>query len=144
MNENRKSYSTRQKDLILNCLRENRQRHLTAEMIVDDLKDRGEPVGQTTVYRNLEKMVKDGMLLKFAAPGGMHACYQYLESPEDHLNHHHLVCVGCGQLIHLSCGHIDELTAHIQEEHGFHLDSFKTIFYGCCESCAAKGEARCT
>lgn len=131
----RKTYNTKQKNLILSCLHENQGRHVTVEMIIDYLKDKNESVGQTTVYRNLDKLVKDGVVLKFAAPGGMGACYEYLEQLQSHLNHYHLVCVECGQTIHLHCNHIDQLSAHIQEEHHFSLDGLKTILYGRCESC---------
>lgn len=134
----RKKYNTKQRDLVLSCLRENQDRHVTVEMIVDYLNGKGDPVGQTTVYRNLDKLVQDGIVLKFTAPEGLRACYQYLEQPGDHLNHYHLVCIECGQMIHLNCNHIDRLAAHIREEHCFNLDIFKTVLYGRCESCVVK------
>ena len=134
----RNSYQTKQKDLILSCLSENKNRHVTVEMIVDFLKGKGEPVGQTTVYRNLDKLVKEGRVLKYAVPGGMRACYQYFNDPENHLHHYHLVCTECRQLIHFNCNHMDQLSTHMQEKHHFSLDNDKTILYGRCESCTLK------
>ncbi|MGI6005278.1 MAG: Fur family transcriptional regulator [Christensenellales bacterium] len=130
----RKSYNTKQKNLILSCLRENGDRHVTVETIMDYLKNRGETVGQTTVYRNLDKLVRDGAVIKFTAPQGMHACYQYLE-PGEHPDCYHLICTSCGHMTHLDCRHINVFTAHMQQEHGFHLDSARTVLYGRCERC---------
>ena len=138
MLERKHSYQTRQKELILSCLKENADRHITAEMIVSFLKDRGEPVGQTTVYRYLERLIQDSRVMKFAGPEGACACYQYVEQPENHRNHYHLVCVGCGRMIHLDCNQMDVLRKHMLSEHRFVLDSLKTILYGRCESCSGK------
>ncbi len=133
-----KSYQTRQKELILSCLKDNASRHVTAEMIVGHLRGQGEPVGQTTVYRHLERLVQDHRVMKFAAPEGASACYQYVEQPENHRNHYHLVCSDCGRMIHLDCSQMDGLQKHMLNEHRFELDSFKTVLYGRCEGCAGK------
>jgi len=134
----RKSYHTRQRTLILSCLRENGDRPMTAEMVVAALRGRGEPVGQTTVYRNLDKLVREGVVLRLMAPEGASACYRYLGQPDARTNRCHLLCTGCGQMVHLTCNQIGRLTAHMQQEHGFSLDSFSTILYGRCESCAVR------
>ncbi len=133
-----KSYQTRQKDLILACLADNAHRHVTAEMILGYLKEQGEPVGQATVYRHLEKLVLDNRVMKFTAMEGASACYQFAEPAENAKNHYHLVCSGCGRMIHLDCGELDGLQKHMLDEHHFVLDRFKTVLYGRCESCAVK------
>ena len=132
------SYQTRQKELILTCLKDNADRHVTAEMIVGYLKEQGEPVGQTTVYRCLDRLAQDNRVMKYAAPEGASACYRYVEQPENHRNHYHLVCVGCGRMIHLDCSEIDGLQKHMLAEHQFVLDNLKTVLYGRCESCTGK------
>lgn len=33
-----------------------------------------------------------------------------------------------------------ELLAHIREEHGFRVDSGRSILYGLCRECAAQGQ----
>lgn len=128
-------YKTKQRDLILSCLQENKGRHITVEMIMEYLKAKGEPVGQTTVYRSLDILVNEGMVFKYNVPEGMGACYQYAEQA-DCTNHYHLTCVQCGQLIHLQCEFFDKLSKHIHSEHSFQIDSFKTVIYGHCSRCA--------
>lgn len=119
----------------MSCLRENKHRHVTVEMIADYLMDKGDSVGQTTIYRNLDNMVKNGAVLKFIAPEGMYACYQYLEQNDDHPDGCHLVCTDCGRMTRLDCNYLNQFTVHILEEHGFNLDSARTILYGKCQRC---------
>ncbi len=128
-------YQTRQKELILACLRENAHRHMTVDMIVAGLRDQGEPVGQTTVYRHLERLVKDNQVMRFVGVEGASACYQYLTQDENHKSHYHLVCSDCGRMIHLNCREMDELREHMLLDHRFILDSCKTVLYGRCEEC---------
>ena len=49
------SYNTRQRELILDYIKKNAKKHLTADDIADALKS--ENVGKTTVYRYLEKLL---------------------------------------------------------------------------------------
>lgn len=48
----------------------------------------------TTVYRNLEIFVKDGIATRFSL-GGDEALYEYAKEP-----HHHAICVDCDKVIH--------------------------------------------
>ena len=132
-----RGYQTRQKERILICLKENTHRHMTADMIVAGLRDQGEPVGQTTVYRHLERLTQDNQVMRFAGAEGAPACYQYIERPESHQSHYHLVCSDCGRMIHLGCHQMDDLREHMLREHRFILDSCKTVLYGRCEDCSS-------
>ena len=49
--------------------------------------------------------------------------------------HVHLRCLRCGALEHLDCGFIRRMEAHIEKEHGFTLDSGRTVLYGLCGRC---------
>lgn len=131
----RKHYKTKQRDVILSCLAENKGQHVTVAMIMDYLKEKGESVGQTTVYRNLELLVNEGVVFKYSAPEGMGACYQYAEQSEDCLKHYHLTCIQCEKLMHIECKMFDELTKHLSKEHKFRIDNFKTVLYGYCDNC---------
>ncbi len=131
-------YNTRQGELILNCLKEHMDEHVTADMIFGYLKAQGSSVGQTTVYRNLDKLVKEGNVVKYAGAEGMGACYQYVSHDHSCTTHYHLVCTQCGQVIHLHCDYLDEMTAHLLDHHQFSMDKFKTVIYGLCRQCEAE------
>lgn len=53
-------------------------------------------VDLTTIYRNLELFVKDGVVKKLNL-GDEEAVYEYAEE-----GHHHAICVGCDRVIHFS------------------------------------------
>lgn len=129
-------YHTRQRDMIVTCLKEHREQHVTVDSIMAYLKAQGASVGQTTVYRNLDKLIREGAVMKYAGAEGQAACFQYVDCAEECAAHYHLVCVDCGQMIHLQCEYLDEMTAHVLEHHQFSIDRYKTVIYGLCNRCA--------
>lgn len=128
-----RSYNTKQKDEIIAAVRERGDGHFTAEEICLSLKENG--VGLSTVYRHLDRLVKDGVLRKYVSGAGESACYQLLGGCGEHF---HLKCVVCGKLEHLSCSHLDGIRHHVLEEHGFSVDPGRTVFYGVCAACKEK------
>ena len=50
-----------------------------------------------------------------------------------------------GALLHVDCGLMQSLTAHIAEEHGFALDPRETVLVGVCARCSGmkKEEETC-
>ncbi len=135
--ENRGTYKTRQREEILAFLKNAEDRHVTAEEVYLHLKEARSSVGKTTVYRQLEKLVDDGVLNKFITGLNAPACFEYID-PDDcgaEQACYHLRCEKCGRLIHLHCGEVTELSHHIMEEHGFLIDPRRTVFYGICEDC---------
>ncbi len=133
--DSKSTYTTKQGKLILSCLKKHKKEHFTAEKVHVYLKEQGTSVGQTTVYRNLDKLVKEGVVIKYAGGEGQGACYQYIEHPESCATHYHLICADCGRMIHLHCEYLDEVTAHLLEYHQFSMDKFKTVIYGLCRRC---------
>ena len=131
-------YKTKQKEKILNFLKENSDKHVTAAEIISFLNDTNESVGSATVYRYLDKLVSSSVVRKFYLDEKTGACYQYVENNEECHEHFHLKCVECGRLIHIDCSYMKSLNAHIFEHHGFKVDNSKTVLYGKCEDCEKK------
>lgn len=132
-----RTYQTKQQETILQYLKENGHRHVTAAEIAAHLAAQRTPVGLTTVYRHLEKLVAAGKVQKFLTDGTACACFQYLPSDELAHAHFHLKCLQCGTLLHMQCSFIETLTAHIMEAHQFSMLPMKTTFYGTCAACQA-------
>ncbi len=132
-------YTTRQRTEIENILRENSNTHLTAEDIIGMLLQKNKGIGKTTVYRTLQKLVNDGKVRKFTADKSDSACFQYINNTGHCHEHFHLKCTDCGQLLHLDCQRAEQLTSHISAEHGFLLNTGRTILYGTCAKCQMKG-----
>lgn len=132
------SYRTRQRDQILDCLIRNKDRHITADEIMSELNKEKSPVGKTTVYRYLDRLVSRGCVRRYFIEGGKSACYQYMEQNSVCSKHFHLKCVECGQLFHLECDYMGEMDSHIRDHHDFCVDHSKTVLYGQCGGCAGK------
>ena len=139
MMNTRGSYHTKQKNLILACLRQYKGCHATVETIGQYLKEKGAPVSSTTLYRNLDNLVKSGAVFKYTIPKDASACYQLLEQPLDYSKYYFLVCVACGRVTPLPCDDLVETRLWLQDQHCFILDCSKTILYGYCTGCAARG-----
>lgn len=130
-------YKTRQRTIIEDILKDNCDIHMTVDDIVLKLNVRGDNVGRTTVYRTLEKLVNEGKVRKYTAENES-ACFQYLNDTGRCHEHFHLKCTVCGELLHLDCEKITELAYHILNEHGFSLNTGRTVLYGRCQKCGEK------
>lgn len=114
--------------------------HMTAADVFQRLKQDGVKIGLTTVYRHLEKLESEGVVVKYVVDENTPACYEYSghdihEGPE---NCYHCKCTSCGKLIHMHCGEVEKLEQHILRDHGFTVDPRRTVFYGLCNECMQK------
>lgn len=132
------NYNTRQRELILEYLRINKDGHVTANQIIQYLKENNTPVGKSTVYRYLDLLLEKDMIRKYTLENGKRACYQYIDDVERCKHHFHLKCVKCGELFHVTCEVLDNVKNHILTDHGFLIDSSRTVYYGICRECQGK------
>ena len=129
------SYSTTTRKKIHDYLEQNSDRTVTVADIDTFLKDLDSEVNLTTIYRYLDKLAKEGTVIKYVAEKGSQATYQYVEKGQHCDEHLHLKCVSCGCIIHLECGFMDEIAEHILKDHGFELQCKNSIIYGLCREC---------
>jgi Fur family ferric uptake transcriptional regulator len=135
-------YTTEQGKLILDYVASLGDRHVTANQIVRYFENREAGIGQTTVYRHLEKLVDLGKLRKYLLQEGKGACYQYIDPEKECREHFHLKCEECGALIHIDCDLLNEIRRHLLRSHDFQINLLKTTFYGRCKKCLPRGFAR--
>ena len=69
-------YNTKTRQLILDYLINNRQHAVSASNILEHLEEQGASPNPTTVYRYLDKLAKDGTVIKYVAEKGCQAAYQ--------------------------------------------------------------------
>lgn len=127
-------YQTKQQELILDCLMKQKSRFLTVEQFMGCLQKDGVQVGQTTVYRFLERLAKEQEVMKLPMEDGSRIRYCYSDK-EALCKPGKLVCLTCGRFISLECSKMDDFLMHIYEEHGFEPDKSHLIFYGYCSHC---------
>jgi Fur family ferric uptake transcriptional regulator len=111
--------------------------HATVNQVVRHFEDAGAVVGQTTVYRHLERLAAGGLIRKYTLHGGKSACYQYIAGEKNCREHFHLKCEACGVLIHADCDFLNEISRHLFHRHHFQVNPLKTVFYGTCKECRA-------
>ena len=128
-------YNTKQREVLLRFFTDNSDRHFTAGEIEAGLAERGEKLGKATVYRRLERLVDEGLVRRFVSDDSRVSCYQFAGG-EECKNHYHLKCLRCGELLHVECAYLDEMSEHVSEHHGFKVDVQKITLCGVCEKCA--------
>lgn len=129
------SYVTASRKRILEFLKESDERAVTAADVAAYLKAQKSEVNITTIYRYLDKLARDGTLMKYVAEKGGQSAYQYVEPGRHCSEHLHLKCVKCGRIIHLDCHFMEEISAHIAESHEFSLQCQNSVLYGICRKC---------
>ena len=134
------SYATASRRKILEYLKNSNDHTVTAADVDEYLKKHDSEVNITTIYRYLDKLAKDGTVIKYVAEKGCQAAYQYVEPGRGCEQHLHLKCVKCGKIIHLECHFMEEISHHIEESHGFTLQCKNSILYGVCKECKGSGE----
>ncbi|MCR5836651.1 MAG: transcriptional repressor [Lachnospiraceae bacterium] len=114
--------------------------HFTVKDIVEHFQKDGKNVGTTTVYRQLDKLVDEGIVKKYVFDGNSPACFEYVPKElqcddEAHNVQFHCKCEKCGVIIHLHCEDLSFIATHLLEHHSFMLNPMRTVFYGLCENC---------
>ena len=96
------------------------------------LRDRGERVGLTTVYRTLQSMASAGLLDTLRNDTGESV---YRRCSEHH--HHHLVCRSCGSTIEVGDHEVEEWATQVAAKHGFSDVSHTIEIFGTCSECGS-------
>ncbi len=130
-------YKTKQREMLLGYFETVPGIHVTAGDVCSYLRERGASIGQSTVYRQLENLVDEGIIKKYIVDVNSPACFEYVE-PGSHGEGEicfHCKCEKCGKLIHLHCDELEWMQSHLISEHRFQMDPTRTVFYGLCEQC---------
>lgn len=104
--------------------------HLTAEQLYQQLASQGAKMSLATVYNNLSSLYKQGLIRKVVTEG----CPDRYDKT---LRHDHLVCSQCGLLSDVTLG---DLTADIEREVGFKIESYDLRIKYLCDECRARAE----
>jgi Fur family transcriptional regulator, ferric uptake regulator len=122
--------NTRQRTAVSALLAEVEGFH-SAQELHAMLRDRGERVGLTTVYRTLQGLADAGEVDVMRPPGGEHL---YRRCSEGH--HHHLVCRSCGRTVEVEGPTVETWADRVAAKHGYVGVSHTLEIFGTCPSCA--------
>ena len=123
---------TRQRRLIWEALTAEADRHLSAEDVVERVRSQLPNVNASTVYRTLELLVGEGLLLRT----DLGTDRAYYEPAHEHA-HHHLVCERCGAVQHFHDELLGDLRERISASSGYVLGAGEITLFGVCANCQA-------
>ena len=106
--------------------------HLSAEDLRDVLKDEGEQVSLSTIYRNLKLMARMGILRELELAEGQKR-YE-INQPSPH-HHHHLICVRCNKTIEFKNDSVLKAGARTAKKAGYHLLDCQLTIHAVCPTC---------
>lgn len=131
-----RNYQTKQKLVILDFLQRHINEHMTADVILNMLKDENTPISKATLYRFLDNLIEIGEVKKFNIDNTS-SCYQYIGEGTKH-DVYHLLCNTCGKVMHVDNSSIEKLNDKIEKSCDFKIDQSRTVFYGICKECMKK------
>ncbi len=109
---------------ILEILRDNTDRHMSAEDIYKALIDTGEDIGLATVYRVLTQFESAGLVARNQFEGG-----SSVFELDDGKHHDHMVCVDSGDVVEFYDERIEALQEEIAARHGYELQDHSLVLY---------------
>jgi Fur family ferric uptake transcriptional regulator len=95
------------------------------------LRQRGESVGLTTVYRSLQLLADAGEIDAVRTGDGE---YQYRRCAATG-HHHHLVCRRCGTATEIEAPSVERWASRVAAEHGFTGAEHTVEIFGVCPQC---------
>jgi len=124
---------TEQRQKILAIFRKTPEgEHLSAEDIYQQLSDSGEKIGFSTIYRALHVMVNLGLIRELELAENR-KFYELSGSSVE--QHHHLVCVRCGEVSEFEAQAITSAGSTEAVTRGFALLNCQFTVHGLCPAC---------
>jgi Fur family ferric uptake transcriptional regulator len=110
-----------------------RQGFASAQEIHASLRDSGQGVGLTSVYRALQSLTEQGVVDGVRDSSG-ETVYRQCESGG---HHHHLRCVACGSTVELEAPTLERWLADVARTHGYDVTGHTIDVTGTCPRCTA-------
>ena len=104
----RKPYTTKTRQIILEYLKRQQAVTVSVADIEKYLKDEGIKVNTTTVYRCLDKLCTEHIVIKYPDLNSDKAVFQFAGEEKKCTEHLHLKCIKCGKVVHLDCDFMNE------------------------------------
>jgi Fur family ferric uptake transcriptional regulator len=123
---------TSQRTLILDIISQGKE-HLDADEVYRLARERQSNLSLSTVYRNLQLLKRLGLIEELHFDQSHH---HYEAKPS--VEHHHLVCLGCGKVVEFGCELSRRMRQKIARKKGFEVTGVEVHMTGYCASCHRK------
>lgn len=122
---------TGQRAAILEVMIDNQGQHLSAEEVLYKAREKMPNIGIATVYRTLDKLASIEVLYKSMFDEGR---YRYELCDEGTHQHHHIICLDCGNITEMEDDLLNNLEQRIESK-GFKVIDHDLKFYAYCPAC---------
>ena len=119
---------TRQRAAIYAALAETTS-HPTADDLYRQVKRQQPMMSRNTIYYTLGVLRKAGLVQE------VNVGHQVARFDGNVTMHHHLICLGCGQIMDLTDERLNRLDISDRPERGFHVLGHRVEFHGYCSRC---------
>jgi Fur family ferric uptake transcriptional regulator len=109
----------------------------SAQQIHAALRERGEQVGLTTVYRHLQALSETGRVDAIRDSSG-ETLYRRCQTDA---HHHHLTCRNCGRSVEVEGKAVERWADQVAEQAGFSDVGHTVELFGLCPDCSALGRS---
>ena len=124
---------TKHRSMLLMIL-DNASNPLSAEEIFLKMKEEGSKINLSTVYRTMEAMAENDLVIKTAFMDDNRSRYEY-----NRMEHkHRLVCTGCSRMVSIDGCPVEGYAASLCSQKGFELTGHRLEIYGICPECTGK------
>ena len=108
--------------------------HISPQELYARILGQNPGIGLVTVYRSLKMLVSAGLACEVEFSDGSR--HYTRRAPVGH-HHHHLVCIGCQNVVDLGDCALPALEHELSERTGFTITQHRLDFYGLCRKCQA-------
>ncbi len=103
--------------------------HLTAQELIDKVRQAHPDIGPATVYRNLKVLCDANILKESLTDSEGRIIYELY----DEAHHDHIVCMDCGQIFEFHNDRIEEEQGKLARKLRFRQVRHRHVIYGRCE-----------
>ena len=107
--------------------------HPTADRVYDYIHTHSPTVSRATVYRNLNKLCRNGSLQRVKVSGSADR-FDHRTHP-----HYHFICSVCGKVEDLDLPYIEQINTLCENLGGRQVNRHSILFDGICRQCLSRG-----
>ncbi|MGD8369415.1 MAG: transcriptional repressor [Desulfobacterales bacterium] len=126
---------TRQRKVILEAVRTDLERHMTADEIYEQVRKRLPRISLGTVYRNLEILAELGAIQKLELSGSIK---RFDGNPN---RHYHIRCMRCGRVDNAPVAPLQQIEDKLYGATVFTILGHRLEFEGFCPKCSKEAAA---
>ena len=134
----KKEYHTKIYQKITEFVNTEKEGSFDAQEVYDYLNAQEIRANLVTIYRNLDKMVDNNMIVKFKSSKSTSMLYRVVDQKANCHRHLHLQCRTCGKIYHLDGEIMEQIDNYIKNHYNFDIDCQNSMLTGICAECQKK------